>query len=132
MPTLSDGGSMRCALLVLVFAGALCADEPDKFLLYRVGGRTWTTKSTPGMASDQNNSVQYMRYEVLEVHDDHAIYSRLRLDQARKAPKGVEASVQRIEFKADRPPFKPFETKPVATETVKVGGVSIECDVYSD
>lgn len=117
----------------LLCAGALCAqDAADTFLLYRVAGRTWTIKSVPGAASDQNNAIQFMRYEVLEVYDDHAMYSRLRLDQNKKPPKGVEPSVARIEFKADRPPFKaPDGVTATATETVKVAGQSFECDVYT-
>ncbi|CAG1769214.1 hypothetical protein BAC2_00137 [uncultured bacterium] len=123
----------RLLLLAMFCAGALCAEEtPDTFLLYRVGGRTWTIKSMPGAAGDQNNSIQFMRYEVLEVHEDHAMYSRLRLDQNKKPPKGVEPSIGRMEFKADRPPFKaPDGAVAGVAETLKVAGQSFECDVYT-
>jgi hypothetical protein len=115
----------------LIFAGALCAEEnADTFRLYNVGGRTWTIKSMPGTAGDQNNSIQFMRYEVLEVYDDHCVYSRLRLDQNRKTAKGVEPSIARLDFKVDRPPFKAPEGVP-ETETLKVAGLSFECDVYT-
>jgi hypothetical protein len=119
-------------LLTLLCACPLLAEDADTFLLYRVGGRTWTMKSTPGAAGDQNNSIQFMRYEVLEVHADYAMYSRLRLDQNKKPPKGVTASVARVEFKADLPPFKAAEgMTAVAAETLKVGGQSFECEVYT-
>lgn len=122
----------RLAAILLLFAGALCAQESDTFLLYRVAGRTWTIKSEPGAASDQNNEIQYMRYEVLEVHEEHAVVSRLRLDKARRVPKGVEPSIMRIEFKADRPPFAPMQDAKVSgPETLKVGALSLECDVYT-
>lgn len=124
---------MRTIVLCLaLLAPALCAEELS-YRLYQIGGRTWTIKVMPGAGGDGNLDTNYTRYEVLEVHEDYALVNYVRLDKSKKIPKGVTPTEFRVRFTPDLPPFKqPEGSQNLGVETVKVAGMSFECDVWSN
>jgi len=121
----------RLALCLLLIAPVLDAEELS-FRLYQIGGRSWTIKIVPNAGGDGNLDVNYMKYEVQEVHEDHALVSYIRLDTSKKIPKGVTATITKMRFDAALPPFKqPDGAQNLGVQTIKAAGMNFECDVYS-
>ena len=102
------------------------------FRLYQISGRTWSIKIMPTSSGDGNLEVNYTRYEVLEVHEDYALVSSVRLDTKKQIPKGVTPLQSRIRFNAELPPFKAAEgSQNLGVKSIKAAGMSFECDVFS-
>ncbi len=116
---------------IALCSGSLSAGDVS-FRLYQISGRTWMIKIMPTSSGDGNLEVNYTRYEVLEVHEDYALVSSVRLDSKKQIPKGVTPLQSRIRFNAEMPPFKAAEgSQELGVKTIKAAGMSFECDVTS-
>lgn len=124
---------IRALVLCAAFACAATLWAGDvSFRLYQISGRTWTIKIMPTSSGDGNLEINYTRYEVLEVHEDYALVSSVRLDTKKQIPKGVTPTQSRIRFNAELPPFKPAEgSANQGVKTIKAAGMNFECDVWS-
>jgi hypothetical protein len=123
---------MRLVLLSIALCCGCVSAEDLSFRLYQIGGRSWTIKMMPGAGGDGNLETNYTRYEVLEVHEDYALVNYVRLDKNKKIPKGVTATEFKVSFNPELPPFKqPEGSQNLGVETVKVAGLSFECDIWS-
>ncbi len=101
----------------------------DPYVLFRKKGRTWTHKSVTKLAGI-DDLVSYMKYEITDVADDHAMYKAWILDKDKKPMAGMpEPTPMRIEFREyDQPapdPRQPVQKAEEETITVEAG--KFEC-----
>lgn len=103
----------------------------DPYALYKNKGRTWTHKSVTKVAG-MDDMVSFMKYEVTEVADDHAMYKMWMLDKDQKPMAGMpEPTPTKVEFK------KVEATAPVANapkvevkeESIEVKAGKYDCTV---
>ncbi len=107
------------------------AAAADPYALYKSKGRVWVHKSVtkiPGM----DDSISHMKYEVLEVAADHAMYKMWMLDKDMKPMAGMpEPTATKIEFKtADT--AAPAGNAPkveVKEESIEVKAGKFDCTV---